>query len=211
MGERDAGDPTRERESGADEAGADGGEGPVEVGDSRLKHVSVVDGDGKQTDHGDVYLRHSNDEFVVSPDVEFPPEETTRYEKASLRRVEVKQHHSMCFITTAAAGEGATLDALRGFRDDALARTPVGRALVAGYYAVSPPIAATLDQHPDARTTRVVRWLVEGCAGLSRRRDGSDSPVARAGLSTLLTLLYVVGVAVAAVGHAGIRVRETVG
>jgi hypothetical protein len=38
----------------------------------------------------------------------------------------VDQHHSTCFITTAAGDEG-DLAALRGFRDDAMAESRVGR------------------------------------------------------------------------------------
>ncbi|WP_254545019.1 CFI-box-CTERM domain-containing protein [Halomarina pelagica] len=181
------------------------------VGDGRRKHVTVDTAGGERHEHGDVYLRHSVDAFEVSPDFEFPAAETTRYEKADLAHVAVTQHHSACFVTTAAAGEGETLDALRSFRDGTMRRTPVGRALVGVYEAVSPPVAATLADHPDARTTRVVRWLVDRCATLVRVREARTTPLARDALAVALTLCYVVGVCVALAGHAAIRGRARLG
>ena len=200
------------RDADADADGADGSDEdrPVEVGDGRRKHVTVVTAGGDRTDHGDVFLRHSVSEFVVSESPSFEEGETTRYRKADLARVEVTQHHSACFITTAAAGEGPTLDALRGFRDDALAPSPAGRALLSVYDAVSPSVAATLSRHPDARTTRGVRRLVEFCGELARRRTASDAAAVRTGLTFLLTALYAVGVAFAVVGECGLRLRERV-
>ncbi|WP_254535134.1 CFI-box-CTERM domain-containing protein [Halomarina litorea] len=179
------------------------------VGDGRKKHLTVVTSDGRRHEHGEVYLKHSVDAFVVSPDFEFPDDDSHRYAKADLLRAEIKQHHSACFVTTAAAGEGPTLDALRGFRDGAMTPTATGRALVAVYERVSPPIATTIAEHPDSRTARTVQWLVERCATLARRRE-AQSGLARRALSVLLTLLYVVGVALALAGHLLIRVRERV-
>ena len=55
-----------------------------------------------------------------------------------------------CFLTTAAvelrgeADDGATLTALRGFRDGYMGRTAERRALVAEYYAVAPAIVAAI-------------------------------------------------------------------
>jgi hypothetical protein len=181
--------------------------GPTAVGDGRKKHVSVRTRANERHDHGDVYLKHSSAAFRVSPESSFPDEMTTRYAKDELSRVEVTQHHSMCFITTATAGNGPALDALRGFRDDALVGSTPGRALVATYDAVSPPIAATLSRHPEATTTRLVAQLVRWCGTLANRRTHA-SPIRRATLTGLLVVLYVVGVAVAAVGHLAIRLRE---
>lgn len=178
------------------------------VGDGRKKHVTVLTSDGERTEHGDVYLRHTDDAFVVAPDHEFADEDISWYQKEDLVRLEVGQHHSACFITTATAGEGPTLDALRGFRDDAMARTPPGRALVRLYYAVSPPVAATLERHPDSQTARVVRWLVDRCARLARRRDELDGRVARFAVSLVVTLAYTLGLAFALLGHACIRLGE---
>lgn len=183
---------------------------PIEIGDARQKHVSIVTIEGEHRDHGNVFLRHSEDEFVVSTDQTFPEAETRRYSKDEISRVEVTQHHSACFITTATAGDGPTLDALRGFRDEALLRAPAGRALVHVYERVSPPIAATLARYPNRATTRFVRWLVERCASLARRRATSRSALARPALSVVLTLLYVVGLGCAALGHLWIRSSESV-
>lgn len=188
-------------------AGGSGGAGD-EIGDHREKHVSVDTRSGDRIDHGDVYFRYSATDFAVCPDPSFPEAETVRYEKASLLRVEVTQHHAACFITAATTARADDLDALRGFRDDAMGRTPAGRALVALYYVVSPPVARTLRRHPRARTAGVVRWLVERCADLARRRDASRSRVGRLAASTLLTVAYAVGLVIALVGHALIRGTE---
>ena len=180
------------------------------VGDGRKKHVSIRTRTNDRYDHGDVYLKHSSTAFFISSEPSFPEETTTRYAKDNLSRVEVIQHHSMCFITTAAAGDGPALDALREFRDEVLVRSELGRALVVTYDSVSPPIAATLSRHPEARTTRVVRWLVGRCGALARRRTHVSS-AARTPLTGLLVVLYVLGVACAALGHLTIRLRESLG
>ncbi|MFC6988987.1 CFI-box-CTERM domain-containing protein [Haloplanus sp. GCM10025708] len=191
-------DAVDEDESPADAVDED--DGPVEVGDGREKHVTVVTEAGTEVTHGDVYLRHSEEGFAVSPEAEFPAAETTRYRKANLERVEVTQHHAACFITTATAGDGPTLDALRGFRDGVMTASRPGRALLWVYDAVSPPIAATLARHPDARSTRLVRWLVERCGAVARRREESGA-TGRTLRSLSLTALYVVGVCLAAAAH----------
>lgn len=184
---------------------------PVEIGDNREKHVTVITNEGEHRDHGNVYLRHSETAFVVSSDSAFPDEETERYAKDTIRRVEVTQHHSACFITTATAGDGPTLNTLRAFRDDALIRTPPGRALVHLYEIVSPPIAATLARHPHARTTRFVRWLIERCASLAHHRSASHSSIVQSVLSVVLTTLYIIGLCSAALGHGWIRLSESSG
>lgn len=184
---------------------------PGDVGDNREKFVRVTLGSGESVEHGDVYFRYTREEFIVSPEESFPDEKTTWYDKGETARVEVLQHHAMCFITTAVAGDGPTLDALRDFRDDALGRTRAGRALVAVYYAVSPPVAATLERHPDSLTAGAVRRLVWLCARLARARRRRHSPAGRLGLSLLVTLLYVVGLLVAVGGHLAVRAREVTG
>lgn len=113
-----------------------------------------------------------------------------------------------CFITTATAKESHTLNSLRRFRDESMAATPLGRGLVWLYYRISPPIAETLERHPESRTTRVVRSLVKRCAGLSDAQEETNSRVKSAFLGTMLTMLYVVGILVAACGHAAIRATE---
>lgn len=178
------------------------------VGDSREKHVTVVTLDGERIEHGDVYVAHAATSISVSSSSDFPDGETVRYEKADLRRIEITQHHAACFITTAVAGDGPTLAVLRGFRDEALARSAVGRLLLWSYELVSPPIARTLERHPSSRTTRTVRRHVERCATLARRRDASGSRWRRRGYTTSLTLAYVAGVALAAMGWVALRLGE---
>ena len=115
-----------------------------------------------------------------------------------------------CFLTTATAGDSQTLASLRRFRDESMSATRVGRGLAGLYDRVSPPIAGTLARHPRSRTAAVVRWLVERCARLSDRQAGADSRVGSALLGAVLTVLYVVGLLLAAVGHAAIRGSEWV-
>jgi len=182
----------------------------IGVGDGREKHVLVVTASGKEIDHDEVFVRHSETEYLVCSDPDFPPAETTRYRKENLDRVKITQHHSNCFITTAAAGEGPTLDSLRGFRADVMRPTRSGRALLHVYEAVSPPIAATLDHHPDATVTRLVRRLVDRCGALADRRRAATGDAERAALSVALIALYVVGVALAAAGHGWLRGRELI-
>lgn len=186
----------------------DPAESDDEVGDNRQKHVSVVTRGGDHYEHGNVYLKHATDAFVVSPEGSFPADKTTRYQKADLLSVEINQHHSACFITTATAGKGATLDTLRGFRDDVLARSRPGRALITSYELLSPPIARTLFRHPSARSTRVVRGLIKRCGDLARRRGATDSAVGRGALSVVLVFLYVVGIVLALAGHIALGIRD---
>jgi hypothetical protein len=209
-------DEGSDTEAGTDpEAGVDDGgdrfPSEIGVGDGRDKHILVVTESGKEIDHEDVFIRHSKTEYLVCSDSDFPPSETTRYRKENIDRVKITQHHSNCFITTATAGEGPTLDSLRGFRADVMRPTRSGRALLRVYEAVSPPIAATLDRHPDAATTRLVRRLVDGCGALADRRRAATADAERAVLSVALIALYVVGVVLAALGHGWLRGRELVG
>ncbi|WP_251343690.1 CFI-box-CTERM domain-containing protein [Haloplanus halophilus] len=193
---------------GTDGDGDDRSPSEVGVGDGREKHLHVVTQSGKEIDHEEVYLRHTETEYLVSPDPEFPADETTRYRKSDLHRAEITQHHSNCFVTTAAAGEGPTLDSLRGFRAEVMAPTLVGRCLLRTYETISPPIAATLGRHPDAAATAAVRRLVDRCGALADRRRAARSDATRAALSVTLIALYVVGVGLAALAHAWLRARE---
>ncbi|MFB6112619.1 MAG: CFI-box-CTERM domain-containing protein [Halodesulfurarchaeum sp.] len=179
------------------------------VSDQEQKNVTVLDRSGEWTEHFEVYMAHDDDAFIVSEHEWFPESEQTEYRKQDIQRVKVDQTHpTLCFITTAAAGEGETLDALRGFRDDALESSFLGRALVQFYYAVSPPIAETIDSHPDSRTTRAVRTLVDGAADLAERRTETGSAAGRAISSVVVTLVYVFGMIVALSGHTVIRTLE---
>lgn len=181
---------------------------PGDVGDDREKFVRVTLVSGEQIEHGDVYFRYTDEEFIVAPSMDFEDEEMVRYHKGEAVRVEIIQHHAACFVTTAVAGESETLDTLRRFRDDVLGQTLSGRMLVGLYYAVSPPVADTLERHPESRTATAVRWFVNRCAGLVARRKRHSR--LRTPLSVLVTLLYVIGLLVATAGTVLIRVREGV-
>ena len=115
-----------------------------------------------------------------------------------------------CFLTTATANDRQTLDSLRRFRDESMSATPLGRRLVWLYYRISPPIAATLDRHPDSKTAGAVRALVERCATLSDTQSETESRVESAAIGTVLTVLYMIGILTAAGGHAAIRTTERV-
>lgn len=181
---------------------------PGDIGDDREKFVRVTLASGEEVEHGEVYYRYSAEEFIVAPSLEFEEEEITRYRKGEVVRVEVHQHNPACFLTTAVVGEGETLETLRGFRDETLARSLAGRALVGLYYAVSPPVARTLAAHPDSRTAAVVRWLVDRCARLLDRRERSRR--LRGSIAVLVVALYVVGLAIAIAGAALIRARAAI-
>ncbi|MFB6167729.1 MAG: CFI-box-CTERM domain-containing protein [Haloferacaceae archaeon] len=171
------------------------------VCDGREKHVTVLLPDDETVEHAEVYVQHTAETFAVSEDPGFPETETTRYEKADVVRVTVRQHHSSCFVTTAVAGEGETLTELRTFRDDTLARTAPGRRLVALYERVSPPVARSLARNPSATPTRAVRRQVRLCGRLARRHRDASGPAGTA-LALALVALYVVGLALGGASHA---------
>ena len=170
------------------------------VGDGRQKYVEVVMADGERNEHGSSYFRQAEETIFVSSEPGFPAGDTVAYRKHELSRVTIEQHHSSCFITTAVAGEERTLAALRGFRDETMTPSPIGRPLVALYERISPPIAETLAARPDGVTARFVRSLVRTCARLARRREGAAGPT-RVALSVSLVGLYVVGIVAAVLGH----------
>jgi len=64
-----------------------------------------------------------------------------------------------CFVATAAYGTSMSeeIDILRQFRDKLLLGNPVGRAFVATYYKLSPPIAKSISEH------QVLRTVVREC------------------------------------------------
>ena len=66
-----------------------------------------------------------------------------------------------CFIATAVYGDydASEVKTLRGFRDDHLQKSVIGRAVVRMYYKVSPPIANSLIRHP--RATYMVRKVLD--------------------------------------------------
>ena len=78
-----------------------------------------------------------------------------------------------CFIATAAYGTPLSeeVDILRRFRDEFLITKPMGRAFVAVYYKLSPPLAGFISKRRMLR--RVVReCLVNPAVVLSRSIQG---------------------------------------
>lgn len=92
----------------------------VELGDGLQKHITILTEAGERITHDSSYLRHSKMEFFVSSDESFAVSETTRYSKPEIKRIEIDQHYSRCFITTVVADKEETLQTLRDFRDDTL-------------------------------------------------------------------------------------------
>jgi hypothetical protein len=72
-----------------------------------------------------------------------------------------------CFIATAAFGTpmAKELDALRAVRDGALLTNPLGRLAVAGYYALSPPVANAIAT--DDRLRAAARTLLAPAVALA--------------------------------------------
>jgi hypothetical protein len=64
-----------------------------------------------------------------------------------------------CFIATAVYGTplAEEVNILRQFRDECLLANPAGRALVAVYYRLSPPVAGFISRH------RTLRTIVREC------------------------------------------------
>jgi len=76
-----------------------------------------------------------------------------------------KANEGACFIATACYGEPdcPEVTVLRAYRDERLAKSPLGRRLIRAYYALSPSVAAWLKRHPALRSIvreRVLRPLV---------------------------------------------------
>jgi hypothetical protein len=110
-----------------------------------------------------------------------------------------------CFIATAAYGSPmeAEVVTLRAFRDRYLLTWGPGRAFVALYYSVSPPMARFLEGHEGLRAVvRAGLWPFVQAAGVSVR----GSPVL--GILVLFGLAWTWGLAVSLVSVAVRRVRR---
>lgn len=90
------------------------------------------------------------------------------------------QHHnrsrpdaqpSPCFIASAVYGPSCwRTNELRSFRDRVLMPTPWGRAFVASYYRLSPPVARWLRTSP--RATHLVRLVLDQVRHLVTAKEG---------------------------------------
>lgn len=184
----------------------DPGPWPGFIGDRREKYVRITLGSGEEIEHSDVFFFISAGEFVISPDESHT--DTIHYDVTEVSRAEIIQHHTACFITTAVADNDDVLDSLRSFRDESMAPTLTGRALLTVYDTVSPPIARTLAAHPDSKLTQLVRGLVHRCASIADSRIRRNSRVARHLLSILLGVLYVIGLCIGLVTHLFLTVTD---
>jgi hypothetical protein len=95
-----------------------------------------------------------------------------------------------CFIATAAYGTpmAEEIQILRDFRDEYLITNPVGSTLVDLYYAVSPPVADFITEHPSLKP--VVRAGLAPAVAMSTVVVNT-SPAEKAAIVGLLVLLSV--------------------
>lgn len=79
------------------------------------------------------------------------------------------EHHSKCFIATAVHGENSIeVLTLRAFRDEVLSKSPIGRAFIASYQKLSPPLAAAIAERPPLQSL-AKRVVVAPAYRLARR------------------------------------------
>lgn len=82
---------------------------------------------------------------------------------------ETYKEFNKCFIATAVYGDNNAPEviALRHFRDETLATTAFGKAFIAAYYRLSPPIAVFLKHHE--LLSNIVRKMLNVLVGMNRR------------------------------------------
>lgn len=104
-----------------------------------------------------------------------------------------------CFIATAVFGglDAPAVTVLRGFRDEVLVRSSVGRCVTNGYYRFSPPLADWLITHPHWQSA--VRCALRPAVGFAHLSS-------RLGFPQGMLLLLVCGMAV--LGFALSKVRQ---
>lgn len=185
--------------------------GPVGVLDFRVGSQSLLEGGGRDISGNEsvpltVAVDMTNHGEAVTEEVSL----VTESESESGSTESPTSSGGGCVITTAVASDPATLSSLRRFRDDSMSRTLVGRGLLALYYRLGPPVAATLDRHPESRTRRTVRRIVRTCAALEDRRHRTRSRVQSALIAATLVTVYAGGGLVGLAGHVLIRARERI-
>lgn len=84
------------------------------------------------------------------------------------------EHHSKCFIATAVHGENSIeVMTLRAFRDEVLAASTLGRAFIASYVRLSPPLAAVIAKRPSLQS--IAKRLIVTPAYRLARRSSSEA------------------------------------
>ena len=87
------------------------------------------------------------------------------------------EHHSRCFIATAVHGENSIeVLTLRAFRDNVLAASRFGRAFIASYQRLSPPLAAVIAKRPSLQSL-AKRLIVTPAYRLARRKTRADDAI----------------------------------
>lgn len=87
------------------------------------------------------------------------------------------EHHSKCFIATAVHGENSIeVLTLRTFRDEVLATSSFGRAFIASYQRLSPPLAAVIAKRPSLQSL-AKRIIVTPAYCLAQRRARTDKAI----------------------------------
>ncbi len=123
------------------------------------------DGDGYGTPESPLCVHPEEDCDDTDPEVNPAAEEVLRNDIDDDCDGEVDE--TDCFIATAAFGsemEGR-IEVLRDFRDEVLMDLPAGRALVAAYYELSPPLAEFIARHGWLRV--LVRALLLPLVGMA--------------------------------------------
>lgn len=117
------------------------------------------------------YLKKNNPGYVTVSEEEKRAKEQREREKAAQEEQEAAASKKGCFIATAVYGDYCAPEVmvLRGFRDNTLQNTSLGRLFIKCYYAVSPPFAEWLKEHRSV--SRFIKRLLD--AFVTKLRDNS--------------------------------------
>jgi hypothetical protein len=108
-------------------------------------------------------------QFRDDPGIQQAFEEIRKVEKEAGVEDALGRKRWICFVATAAYGVpfADEVETLRRFRDQVLARSPLGRALVRAYETLSPPLAALIAARAWARA--LARFLLRPVVACCRR------------------------------------------
>ena len=127
-----------------------------------MQSMPVVGGQLQQTlDNAEKFLKENNPGYVTVSEEEKRAQEQREREKAAQEEQEAAASKKGCFIATAVYGDYCAPEvmALRGFRDNTLQNSPLGRLFIKCYYAVSPPFAEWLKEHRSV--SRFIKRLLD--------------------------------------------------